>query len=217
MNDRLRIPWRGGAKQVTVGAIMPAIVIPVTILLSSFSAYITFSLGTSVLIAICYLLYDLPKNFPNTKFFASWTICTIIIQYFIFQIVVVPFLEILVEENIALGFLICGFIIFTYYMRKKSANLYNNESSLIMKEDTSRNIQCNICQIQVPAWEFHSYWYDCCVGSHNVCFYIIAQIFGLAALLYSANLTLTSVCRPFTIYKTVLLPDDCSDVYQGIE
>ncbi|CAH1998233.1 unnamed protein product [Acanthoscelides obtectus] len=58
---------------------------------------------------------------------------------------------------------------------------------------------------------------DCCVGNHNRCLFISALFFATSALTYSSNLTLTSVCHPFTLYRAILLPDDCSDVYKLFE
>ncbi|KAJ8940670.1 hypothetical protein NQ318_017719 [Aromia moschata] len=76
----------------------------------------------------------------------------------------------------------------------------------------SRQEICGICQSRVPDRDHHCIWFDCCIGKHNQCLFIMALFFGMLALLYSSNLTLTSVCHPFTLYKTILLPDDCSDV-----
>lgn len=59
--------------------------------------------------------------------------------------------------------------------------------------------------------------FDSCIGQHNHCLFLLAIFFAICALLYSSNLTLTSVCHPFTVYKTILLPDDCSDVYNMFE
>ncbi|KAJ3626557.1 hypothetical protein MTP99_017044 [Tenebrio molitor] len=77
--------------------------------------------------------------------------------------------------------------------------------------------RCFICQVLVPDKDHHCVWFDCCIGRHNQCLFILTLFFAIASLLYSSNLTLTSVCHPFIFYKTILLPDDCSDVYQQFE
>lgn len=61
------------------------------------------------------------------------------------------------------------------------------------------------------------YRLDCCIGSDNNKLFSWGVFFGMAALFYGSNLTLTTVCHPFVFYKTILLPDDCSDVYYNYE
>lgn len=59
--------------------------------------------------------------------------------------------------------------------------------------------------------------FDCCIGSANKGFFLFSLLFAMATLLYSTNLTLTTVCHPFTVFGTVMLPDDCSEVYELYE
>jgi len=55
---------------------------------------------------------------------------------------------------------------------------------------------------------------DCCIGDKNHQLFVLGALLSAAALVYGAILTLTTVCHPsFYIMETILLPDDCSDVY----
>lgn len=58
---------------------------------------------------------------------------------------------------------------------------------------------------------------DCCIGSSNLKWYLRCLFFSAIAFIYGSNLTMTSVCHPFKLIGTVLLPDDCSDVYHQLE
>lgn len=58
---------------------------------------------------------------------------------------------------------------------------------------------------------------DCCIGSSNLRWYLGCLFFSAIAFIYGSNLTMTSVCHPFILIGTVLLPDDCSDVYHQLE
>lgn len=58
---------------------------------------------------------------------------------------------------------------------------------------------------------------DCCIGSSNLRWYLGCLFFSAIAFIYGSNLTITSVCHPFILIGTVLLPDDCSDVYHQLE
>jgi len=62
---------------------------------------------------------------------------------------------------------------------------------------------------------------NCCIGERNHVWYIFGLALSEIALLLGANLTLTSICHPFMVVRPlgypVLLPDDCSEVFEGFE
>ncbi|CAH1998232.1 unnamed protein product [Acanthoscelides obtectus] len=217
IQDRLRIPWSGGAKQIAFDAILPIFIIPAMLLLASMSLWWTIFTFTTVVIFLTLISRFFIKNIPHTKFFFLWTITTLTVLYFIFEFIVIPFLEILLEENIALSVLIFGFVISVCLMKKRTKQLFMIVESSRNDKEGDRLKSCNICQIKVPSRDRHCLWLDCCVGNHNRCLFISALFFATSALTYSSNLTLTSVCHPFTLYRAILLPDDCSDVYKLFE
>lgn len=143
-----------------------------------------------------------------------------VLLYFIFEFIVIPFLEILVEENILLSALIFGFIICLYTTKIRAnelTSLGTEECESSVGKEVGGFYNCRICDNKIPDKDHHCVWFDCCISKHNQCCFIAALFFAIAALLYSSNLTLTSVCHPFEFYKTILLPDDCSDVYYQFE
>ncbi|XP_023023459.2 zinc finger DHHC-type palmitoyltransferase GABPI [Leptinotarsa decemlineata] len=216
MQDRLRIPWKGGAKQVAFDAVMPVFILPLMLLIASMSLWWTIFSFTTVAIFLGFISNFLIKAIPRTKFFFMWTLTSIVILYIIFEFIVIPFLEILLEENIALSIFIFGFIFCLYLMKSRTKNLCqvgDSEAEIGFIGKNNRLHNCSICQKKIPDKDHHCVWFDCCVGKHNQCLFISALFFAVVALLYSSNLTLTSVCHPFKVYKTILLPDDCSEVY----
>ncbi|KAG5894168.1 hypothetical protein JTB14_001863 [Gonioctena quinquepunctata] len=221
MQDRLRIPWKGGAKQVAFDAVMPIFIIPIILLLASMSLWWTIFAFTTVAIFLGFISNFLIRAIPHTKFFFVWTLTSIVILYIIFEFIVIPFLEILLEENIALSIFIFGFVLCVYLMKSRTKNLCHlgdneAESGFVGRNYNSLH-NCSICQKKIPDKDHHCVWFDCCVGKHNQCLFIWALFCAVVALLYSSNLTLTSVCHPFNLYKTILLPDDCSEVYKLFE
>lgn len=80
-----------------------------------------------------------------------------------------------------------------------------------------RSYHCKVCGTCVVKQDHHSVWLNCCVGRSNHRFFLAGSFCSLLALLLFANLSLTSVCHPtpiFTVFGvTVMLPDDCSDIY----
>lgn len=58
---------------------------------------------------------------------------------------------------------------------------------------------------------------DTCVGERNHRAFILGLAGLVVSLLYGSNLTLTTVCRPRTLWGTVLVPESCSEVYEDIQ
>ncbi|CAH1101395.1 unnamed protein product [Psylliodes chrysocephalus] len=221
LQDRLRVPWKGGAKQIAFDAILPVFILPVMLLIASISLWWTIFSFTTVVFFLILISNFLIKTIPYTKFFFMWTLTSLIILYIIFEFIVIPFLEILLWENIALSVLIFGFIMCIYVMKKRTNKLprlgdCDAESGYVGKV-CCKWTNCSLCLVRVPDKDHHCVWYDCCVGKHNQCVFILSLFFAIGALVYSSNLTLTSVCHPFNLYKSILLPDDCSEVYKLFE
>ncbi|KAK5645413.1 hypothetical protein RI129_006713 [Pyrocoelia pectoralis] len=150
LEDRLRIPWYGGARKVRPQLLLAVIIIPGCLLIATLNIYWTCISFIFTSFLLCYIHYYC-ESLSGTNFFVD---CTIVIQitiFIIFEFNVVPFLELLIHEN------------------------------------------------------------------HNQTLYFLSMLFAIFAFTYSANLTLTTICHPFQLYKTILLPDDCSDVYQQFE
>lgn len=85
----------------------------------------------------------------------------------------------------------------------------------------ARVYQCAICQLGVPELDHHNVWLDCCIGASNRKFFLLGCVMALITLLLEANLSLTSICHPYLIFNIfnvhILMPDDCSDVYDQYE
>ncbi|CAH0555689.1 unnamed protein product [Brassicogethes aeneus] len=219
IQDRLRIPWRGGAKQISIDAILPIFILPVILLIAANSLWWTIFSFTTMLVFLGLLFRFLIRNLPYTKFFLMWTITTTVVLYCIFEFIVIPFLEILLEENIALSLFIFGYVM-SAYKCKVNANQLGVEESEAENgygKYSNKLDNCLICNKGIPDKDHHCIWLDCCIGKHNQCWFILSITCASVSLFYSSNLTLTSVCHPFTLYKTILLPDDCSDVYHQFE
>ncbi|XP_060666705.1 palmitoyltransferase ZDHHC23 isoform X2 [Drosophila nasuta] len=84
-----------------------------------------------------------------------------------------------------------------------------------------RAYHCAVCGSCVKRRSHHSYWLNCCIGERNYRWYLFALALSECALLLGANLTLTAVCHPFLVVRLLgiplLLPDDCSEVFEDFE
>lgn len=162
MQDRLRIPWKGGAKQVAFDALLPVFIIPVMLLTAAISLWWTIFSFTTVTIFLILIYKFLVHTIPTTKFFYVWTWTTLVVLYLIFQCIVIPLLEILLEENIALTTFIIGFFICLYTLitrTKKLRTLEDQEfESIYGNRRISRIQHCSICQVKILDKDHHCFW-----------------------------------------------------------
>lgn len=158
LQDRMRIPWKGGAKQVSFDAILPLIILPLMFLLASISLWWTVFSFTAATVILASVFRFFIKTIPNTKFFLVWTITSIVMLYVIFEFVVIPLLEILLEENILLSIFFACFL-FTFHMTRQR----NNALGAIGGDEAESGIvgsynRCFICQVLVPDKDHHCVW-----------------------------------------------------------
>lgn len=84
-----------------------------------------------------------------------------------------------------------------------------------------RAFHCFVCQQCIVKRNHHSVWLDCCVGESNHKYFLAGCMFAAFALFFGANLSFTSICHPVFVFRIfgidVLMPDDCSDVFDQFE
>ncbi|CAB3373372.1 Hypothetical predicted protein [Cloeon dipterum] len=74
-------------------------------------------------------------------------------------------------------------------------------------------MHCSICDHCVLRADYHCYWLDCCIGSKNVRKFLTGSMLTTCALFLYSYLVLTTACHPFLLMDSILVPDDCSDVF----
>ena len=100
--DRLRIPWRGGAKQISIDSALPLVLLPVLVYVAAQSVWCTLLVLLIMLLSLCYLYSVFMRFLPRTKFFFVWTLTSAVLLLLVFELSVVPFLEIMPQENCVL-------------------------------------------------------------------------------------------------------------------
>ncbi|CAK9794835.1 Palmitoyltransferase ZDHHC23-A [Anthophora quadrimaculata] len=232
--ERLRNPcgWRAGAKQIAVDAMIPIFAVPVLAVIAAQTVLCTIIVFVATPILVYYLHHNFLRFLLRSKFFLMWTITSVVMLMLIFEISVVPLLEILPEENVVfitcvVGGIWCG------YMTRLNADSTTQESTLTQglelgegsgelcitcrRRAPPKAHHCRMCQTCILNREYHCKWLDCCIGSSNLKWYLGCLFFSAIAFIYGSNLTMTSVCHPFILIGTVLMPDDCSDVYYQLD
>jgi len=118
--DRLRIPWRGGAKQISIDSALPLVLLPVLVYVAAQSVRCTLLVLLITLLSLCYLYSVFMRFLPRTKFFFVWTLTSAVLLLLVFELSVVPFLEIMPQENCVLIGLVISSAICLYKVCKVS-------------------------------------------------------------------------------------------------
>ncbi|KAJ2950062.1 hypothetical protein O0L34_g11401 [Tuta absoluta] len=198
-----------GKKKVDKDAVLPFVLLPVLLLVGTISLSVTIVVMVVTAMGTLYVI-SRPREKNRSPFFFSWTICSILTMYLVYQLFVLKLLQVTVLENIATLVLVLCTLYFFYKMKTCTGYYKEKEYSPVL---TSDSYYCQICQIEVNERFFHSIWWDCCVSKPNYIYFLAGQIFALVTLLHGTNLGLTSVCDNSVYYGNILLPDQCNQVY----
>ncbi|KYQ54787.1 putative palmitoyltransferase ZDHHC23 [Trachymyrmex zeteki] len=235
--ERLRNPcgWRAGAKQISVDAMLPLLAVPILAVIAAQAFLCTVLVFLVTPVLVYYMHHNFLRFLLRTKFFLMWTITSVLMMMLVFEISVVPLMEILPEENLVFMVCVVGGMWCGYKTKLnadasiqenagavdiQSLELGNGSGELCAtcrRRTPPKAHHCRLCQTCILNREYHCKWLDCCVGSSNLRWYVSCLFFSAIAFIYGSNLTMTSVCHPFILIGTILLPDDCSDVYHQLD
>lgn len=117
--DRLRIPWRGGAKRISMEAVIPGIVFPLVIGLSALNEITSYIMLGTTIIFLIYAHHFVKRNHVKTKFFFMWLIWSMVYQVMGLEFAL-PLLELLPEENFVLVVMACITVYLMWLTRRHS-------------------------------------------------------------------------------------------------
>ncbi|KAJ8668848.1 hypothetical protein QAD02_000107 [Eretmocerus hayati] len=159
-----------------------------------------------------------------------WTYTSVILLMVIYELMVVPLLEILPEENLIFIAFVLGGICCAQKTRYNAVQASQeivpglelgegsgNMCNVCKRRVPSKACHCRVCQTCVFRREYHCKWLDCCIGLTNLKWYLACLLLSSAAFMYGSNLTMTTICHPYQFMGPILLPDDCSDVYSQLD
>lgn len=180
-----------------VHSLMSPVILIILMVVSAQSAILTFITQLIVLPSFILILnYSLPR-IRLTNLFISWTVSSFILIVSVFEFEVVPYLEILLYENIIFVSLTTIALITAIIIRKRSQSM------------------SPIDQYHDPLYNGHNYcsFLKCMINSKNSNLFLTGLIVTMVVLVYGSQLMTTTICHPYLAYGTVLIPDDCTDVY----
>ncbi|TMW47497.1 hypothetical protein DOY81_007427 [Sarcophaga bullata] len=117
--DRLRIPWRGGAKRISMEAVIPGVVVPLVIGLSALNEITSYIMLGTTIVFLIYAHHFVKRNHVKTKFFFMWLIWSMVYQVMGLEFAL-PLLELLPEENFVLVVMACITVYLMWLTRRYS-------------------------------------------------------------------------------------------------
>lgn len=170
MLDRIRVPWRGGAKQVTLDAILPIILLPVFGYIAAQGVAMSIVIFTSLPSFLLFMHYCFMKNFSQTKFFAVWSLTSLILIVGVFELIAVEMLEIRHDENIIFILLTIS-VCFCVCKTRSTADMshFRSEMKLVNEfQGKEYDLTCSICRKSVPPRTFHCRVCHVCVVKRDL-------------------------------------------------
>lgn len=130
ITDRLRIPWctGKGALHVPADVAVPMIAVPLALVLGTINIYFTAIMLTLMPLGILtfYQLWTRRQKKERTKLFYVWGLTSAHLIFYIFEIVVVPFREILLWENLAI-ITAFGLTMYALFLARKDPGIVRRE------------------------------------------------------------------------------------------
>jgi hypothetical protein len=170
VQDRCRIPWKGGALSVPLDVILPFVLLPILACIASINVWCTFVVFLTLPFLTIFFTRFFGQHLPLTKFFLSCTLSSGIYLLMIFEYLVVPHLEILLSENfIFLSQVVIGFL-FLFSARLTTVKYAGDDGNPVEISATdsvckscrlkcpSDAMHCNICNFCVTKGEYHCWW-----------------------------------------------------------
>lgn len=118
--DRLRLPWRGGAKRISMEAIIPGAVYPLVLGLAALNEVTSYIMLGSIIVFLGYAHQYIKRNNVKTRFFYMWLWWSVVYMVAGLQFAV-PLLELLPEENCILVLMGCASVYFMWQTKKHAA------------------------------------------------------------------------------------------------
>ncbi|KAJ8890671.1 hypothetical protein PR048_010180 [Dryococelus australis] len=182
--DRLRIPWRGGAKQISLDSAIPLVLQPLLAYIAAQNVWCTILVFVSTYACLCYIYHLFQMFHPRSKFFFMWALTSVVLLLLVFEVNVVPLLEILPTENVVFVLLVVAALGCSYKVRTR-ASLSHVVHGDIGDELSGRAVEtvCSVCRHRVPPRTYHcSICQACVVARDRHCVWWVFRLLPLRKL-----------------------------------
>lgn len=173
IQDRFRIPWRGGARRISLDSAVPLLIFPATLYFAAQGFWPTILLFPLVTFFLYCIHRTVSKYRISTKFFYVWTLTSALLVFIIFQFLAVPMLDINGYENIIITITMLSTATCFYYTKKHAIKSHlkqdlemtniNEMDENIVLINNADDIQCNTCKKNIPPRTYHCFVCKTCV------------------------------------------------------
>jgi len=205
IEDRMRVPWKGGAKKLPLDLLLPATLFPCILWTMALSPHLLVVL-LMVLPALAFLCTRwVLRVRPRTLVFLYWSYSTAAYLFYLYEVKAVGLLWDLPKlvspwENLMLIALLTASVIFYRMLVHKAHQAPQGEFS--------KSKHCRQCDKSVVERDHHCVWVNCCISTSNhTSFRWFLFFASLSAAHYS--LILTSYACPGIPLGPVVFPSVC--------
>lgn len=203
--DRLRLPFKGGALKVPLGKILPLQILPFFLYISSLHPLLLLLSSLFLPLIFFAALRILFKHRPQTQFFLYWSYSSAGCLIYLYEVKLVGLFWDLPKiiswwENLTLVVLALASIEVYRRLRNQAARA---------RKSSGEGKKCRICERRVEGKDHHCIWLGLCVSEANKrTFLLLLFLLFLAASHLSLLLT-SAACPSITLIGPILLPKVC--------
>lgn len=179
IQDRFRIPWRGGARRISLDSAVSLLLFPATLYIGAQGFWPTILLFPSVALFLFSIHHTVRKYKVATKFFYVWTLTSALLVFIIFQFLAVPMLDINSNESIIITVAMVATAVCFYFTKKNAIkshlkqdlemNYFNEtDENIVLLSEIEEDIQCANCKIVVPSRTYHCFVCKTCVIHQHI-------------------------------------------------
>jgi len=205
IEDRLRLPFKGGALRLPLGKVLPVILLPSLLYISSLHPLIL--LLSSLLLPVLFIvaLRLLFKHRPQSQFFLYWSYSSAACLIYLYEVKLVGLFWDLPKivswwENLVLVVLALASIAVYRRLRIQAART---------RKSSGEERNCRICERRVEGKDHHCVWLGLCVSTANRSTFLLLLFLLTTAASHLSLLLTSAACPSITLLGPILLPKVC--------
>jgi len=205
IEDRLRLPFKGGALRLPLGKVLPVILLPSLLYIASLHPLLL--LFSSLLLPVLFFvaLRLLFKHRPQSQFFLYWSYSSAACLIYLYEVKLVGLFWDLPKivswwENLVLVVLALASIEAYRRLRVQAART---------RKSSGEERNCRICERRVEGKDHHCVWLGLCVSTANRPTFLLLLFLLFTASSHLSLLLTSAACPSITLLGPILLPKVC--------
>lgn len=205
IEDRLRLPFKGGALKLPLGKVLPVLLLPSFLYISSLHPLLLLFSSLFLPLLFFLALRLLFKHRPQSQFFLYWSYSSAGCLIYLYEVKLVGLFWDLPKivswwENLVL--VVLAFASIETYRRLRIQAARTRKSS-----GEGRN--CRICERRVDGKDHHCVWLGLCVSTANRPTFLLLLFLLFTAATHLSLLLSSAACPSITLLGPILLPKVC--------